>query len=163
MLYILGTLLRKALSMQGKLSTQNDEVWKQLMLIPMDYGDAALHDEETRRLMDLIGFEHGGPKYDEKYPDGIPTSIVITDSDYKTYDSGMVMYPAGHARNQTANLVDLLQNKFKKLASLAVNDVDGLLKKLDDLQGKTADEIQTLYETKMNFADQVFDKPSEDH
>lgn len=28
--------------------------------------------------MSLIKFEHGGPTYDAKYPEGIPSSIDIT-------------------------------------------------------------------------------------
>ena len=50
------------------------------MLAPADYGAEALFDKETRALMEKITFSHGGKEYDEKYPDGIPTSIVITDT-----------------------------------------------------------------------------------
>ena len=28
--------------------------------------------------MEKAEFEHGGKEYDEKYPDGIPTSVVFT-------------------------------------------------------------------------------------
>ena len=47
------------------------------MLEPKDYGYEAIKDPFTRKLMDKINFEHGGKEYDEKYPDGIPTSVVI--------------------------------------------------------------------------------------
>jgi len=47
------------------------------MLEPKDYGYDAIKDPFTRKLMDKIAFEHGGKEYDEKYPDGIPTSVVI--------------------------------------------------------------------------------------
>ena len=33
--------------------------------------------------MAKIEFEHGGKDYDDRYPDGIPTSIVITDKEGK--------------------------------------------------------------------------------
>ncbi len=49
-----------------------------LMLEPRDYGYAAVNDPLTRKLMEKIEFEHGGKPYDEKYPDGIPTSMQIT-------------------------------------------------------------------------------------
>ena len=55
-----------------------DDVWKTLMLEPVDYSQNALHHKTTRNLMDKMVFEHGGKAYDEKYPEGIPTSVVIT-------------------------------------------------------------------------------------
>jgi 2-methylcitrate dehydratase len=55
-----------------------DDYWMEFMLTPSDYSHKALYDEQTRQLMEKISFEHGGREYDEKYPDGIPTSIVIT-------------------------------------------------------------------------------------
>ena len=54
-----------------------DELWKSLMLTPKDYGKDAIIDEKTRKIMEKITFEHGGKEYDEKYPEGIPTSIQI--------------------------------------------------------------------------------------
>lgn len=48
------------------------------MLTPNDYSQKALLDPQTRSLMEKITFEHGGKEYDAKYPDGIPTSIIIT-------------------------------------------------------------------------------------
>ena len=52
-------------------------MWNDLMLMPEDYGDAALVHPLTRELMQRIDFRHGGPEYDAKYPDGIPTSLEI--------------------------------------------------------------------------------------
>jgi len=47
------------------------------MLEPKDYGYEAIKDPFTRKLMDKMTFEHGGKEYDDKYPDGIPTSVQI--------------------------------------------------------------------------------------
>lgn len=55
-----------------------DDMWKELILTPHDYNQKALFNETTRSLMEKITFEHGGPEYDKKYPDGIPTSVQIT-------------------------------------------------------------------------------------
>lgn len=55
-----------------------DQIWKRLFLAPSDYGSEGLNDVNTRKLMNKITFTHGGPEYDSKYPDGIPTSVVIT-------------------------------------------------------------------------------------
>ena len=92
------------------------------MLGPDDYSDEALVDPQTRALMERITFEHGGPEYDAKYPDGIPTSVIVTTSDGRTHDSGLVMYPAGHARNTTADLDGLLHAKRARHAEIAVSE-----------------------------------------
>lgn len=89
------------------------------MLAPNDYGKEALTNETTRALMNKIEFEHGGEKYDKLYPEGIPTSVVI-ETEKGSHDSGLVMFPAGHARNTTADLGDILQHKFKLLGKLAL-------------------------------------------
>lgn len=47
------------------------------MLEPKDYGYEALNNPITRKIMEKISFEHGGPEYDKRYPDGIPTSVII--------------------------------------------------------------------------------------
>jgi 2-methylcitrate dehydratase len=146
MVYIMSAMLHKALRLGKNLSPNNDEAWKQLMLTPDDYGGKALFDPLTRSLMAKIDFEHGGKEYDDNYPDGIPTSVVITDVDGKRYDSGFVMYPAGHARNRTADLDGILSHKFNMLASYAGNAAN-TVQRLRNLQSKTAQEIAELYNT----------------
>ncbi len=66
--YIIATLLRKAIE-------QKRSGWKELMLLPQDYDEAALGNSLTRQLIDKIEIRHGGPEYDSKYPDGIPTTL----------------------------------------------------------------------------------------
>lgn len=83
MVYIISTILRKAFESREFNSritsfTNLDEVWKTLMLEPRDYGHQALFNPQTRELMNKCTFTHGGPEYDSKYPEGIPTSISIT-------------------------------------------------------------------------------------
>lgn len=72
--------MRKAIEDQNLYSECKDmnEIWKRLFLTPYDYGSEGLHNSNTRKLMEKITFEHGGPEYDAKYPDGIPSSVVIT-------------------------------------------------------------------------------------
>lgn len=82
------------------------------MLLPEDYSKTALYDKTTRALMDKIHFVHGGPSYDKEYPKGIPTSISIEMKDKRKFDSGMVMFPGGHAANQTVDLNAILRHKF---------------------------------------------------
>lgn len=139
MLYIIGTLLRKALE-------QKRSGWKELMLTPDDYSAAAIVHPLTRRLMERIDFKHGGPEYDAKYPDGIPTSVEIEHETVGRVSSGLIMYPEGHARNRSGHLDDLLRHKFRALASLGVDDPDALLRRFSDLSSRSAAEIASLYD-----------------
>jgi len=95
--------------------------------------------------MERIDFRHGGAEYDAKYPDGIPTSVEIEHRALGKLSSGLVMYPEGHARNESGNLASLLEHKFRRLAGLGVRDVAGLRQRLSGLAGKSAAEIRELY------------------
>ena len=114
--------------------------------MPEDYSDAALNDPTTRAIMSKIDFAHGGDAYDAKYPDGIPTTIEIDHAGSGCHSSGLVMYPEGHARSTSGNLDGLLADKFRRLASLAMDDVDGLERRMTGLVGKSAEEVGALYE-----------------
>jgi 2-methylcitrate dehydratase len=150
MVYIVATMLRKAIEERETVAAiqGTDGLWQTLMLSPYDYNQAAINDPLTRELMGKIQFDHGGPDYDAKYPDGIPTSVIISTSDGKTYDSGLVMYPAGHARNTTADLAAILRHKFALLGSLALpdgGDVDRLVSSLEAIDKLSATELMALY------------------
>lgn len=131
MVYIVGTLLRKAVlgkaaSGKRKAEATSVEFWRELMLMPADYDEAALLHPLTRSLMEKIEFVHGGPEYDAKYPDGIPTTVEIDHRTLGRLSSGLVMYPEGHARNVSGNLAVLLAHKFHALAGLGVANVASL-------------------------------------
>jgi len=150
MVYIVATMLRKAIETRDTLETSGgtDALWRALMLSPYDYNHEAIMHPLTRKLMETIHFEHGGPEFDARYPDGIPTSVVITTASGQAFDSGMVMYPAGHARNTTADLATILRHKFKLLGSLALpdgGDVEGLVERLVSLGSLASDAVQGLY------------------
>lgn len=78
------------------------------MLDPKDYSYPALYNPVTRKLMEKMEFAHGGKEYDEKYPEGIPTSVQIELHDGRVLDSKFVMFPSGHARNEVADLSGIL-------------------------------------------------------
>jgi len=139
MLYIIATLLRKAYE-------QRRAGWRELMLIPADYDDAGLAHPVTRAIIDQIEIRHGGKEYDDRYPDGIPTSLEIEHDDLGSLSSGLVMYPEGHARNSSGNLDSLLEHKFRLLAGLGVDDVDGLYRRFTGMAEKSPDEIAELYD-----------------
>ena len=147
MLYLVNTMLRKALELASAKKGAKFG-WKDLMLLPHDFDAKSLHDPLTRRLMDKMSFEHGGSEYDAKYPDGIPTSMIVTDDKGATFDSGLVMYPGGHARNHLGpdkvDLHEILDHKFKKLAEIASDDPKGLVKRLSDVGDKNAKALATL-------------------
>lgn len=147
MLYLVCTMLRKAL--ENRAASKHAKVtWKDVMLLPHDFDAKSLHDPLTRRLMDKMSFEWGGPEYDAKYPDGIPTSMIITDDAGEAFDSGLVMYPGGHARNALGpdkiDLHEVLDHKFKKLAEIASDDPKSLVARLGGLQTKSARQLADM-------------------
>merc|ERR1719281_1174433 len=120
-----------------------------LMLSPYDYGKDALYDAATRDIMGKITFSHGGPEYDAKYPDGIPTSVDITMKGGKKISSGLVMYPSGHARNTSASLKTILNHKNNMLGDIVFADkatTGNFVGKLQSLKSLSAAETQTIYE-----------------
>merc|ERR1712190_231940 len=112
-------------------------------------GKDALYDAETRALMAKITFSHGGPEYDAKYPDGIPTAIDISLKTGKKISSGMVMYPSGHARNTTADLKAILQHKNHMLGDIVFADrgtVDSFVGRLTRMKSLSASEVAEVYD-----------------
>lgn len=151
MVYIIATLLRKAIDRATVVSSParpNDEItlWQDLILLPADYDEAALFHPITRELMSRIEFVHGGKEYDQKYPDGIPTTLELLHQTQGSFSSGLVMYPQGHARCERAHLAVLLAAKFKRLTENAVTDVAALYQRFSTIGAKTAEEIRTLYD-----------------
>jgi len=56
------------------------------------------------------------------------------------------MYPAGHARNTTDNLTQLLSCKVNRFAALGVQDVSAFLQRTSGFREKTSQEIQELFD-----------------
>lgn len=139
MVYIVATLFRKAIEL-GRAS------WEALMLVPADYDEASLVHPVTRRLMLKIEFRHGGPDFDRRYPDGIPTTLEIDHERIGQVSSGLVMYPEGHARDSRVNLDRLLTHKFRLLAGLGVRDPDSLFRRFSNLASKSPAEIRQLHD-----------------
>lgn len=148
MAFIVSRILQKALK-AGKVPSTMDQAWMELMLSPYDYGKDALYDSATRTLMSKITFSHGGPEYDAKYPDGIPTSMDITLKGGKKISSGLVMYPSGHARNTTANLRAILAHKNRMLGDIVFPDrssADGFVKRLESIKSLSAADVGKIYD-----------------
>jgi len=151
MVYIVSTLLRKAIEIAAartspEIAADNDGCWKALMLAPADYGPEAIVHPVTRALMAKINFEHGGPDYDRRYPDGIPTSLIVTMKDGKRFDSGLVMYPSGHARNRTADLTSILAHKFELLGRIGLSDPRPVIERLNGVGRLSASELGSIYD-----------------
>ena len=155
MLYLVCTMLRKAL--EAHQVSKKALGWKELILTPHDFDPNALKHPVTHALMEKMSFEHGGKEYDDKYPDGIPTSIVITDDQGKSHDSGLVMYPGGHARNamgpDKVDLNDVLANKFQTLGKLAFEDPSPIIKRLSVLHKRSAKDIAGLLDFDLKTGD----------
>jgi len=150
MAFIVSRILVKAFK-AGKAPSSMDDAWKTFMLSPYDYGKDALYDKETRALMQKISFSHGGPDYDAKYPDGIPTSINITIKEggsTRVISSGLVMYPSGHARNTAADLKGILDHKNGMLGDIVFADeaeLKSFLGRLKSMKSLSPSEVCEVY------------------
>jgi len=122
------------------------------MLEPKDYGHQALFNAATRELMTKCTFSHGGKAYDEKYPEGIPTSISVTLKGGKKIESGFVLFPSGHSRNTSSNLKDILNYKNNLLGRLALSESDlkEKLAVLNSIETASNKDLQQIYECKIN-------------
>lgn len=146
MVYIVATLLRKAYKARA-VNWDGADGWRRLMLTPADYAEdaTALFHPLTRKLMTLVDFRHGGPEFDRRYPDGIPTTVEIGHAKLGSVSSGLVMYPPGHARADADQLPLLLEHKFRLLTEDAVDDVDALIARFTRIAEKSSQEIAELY------------------
>jgi 2-methylcitrate dehydratase len=96
--------------------------------------------------MQLIDFRHGGPEFDGKYPDGIPTTVELGHAKLGPLTSGLVMYPQGHARANADELGSLLEHKFRLLTGDAVDDVNALVARFTGMARKSPQQLAELYE-----------------
>ena len=151
MLYIIATLLRKAYEAR-RAGWDGQNGWQQLMLVPSDYAEdeSALFHPLTRRLMDQIDFRHGGPDFDRRYPDGIPTTVEISHAKLGPLSSGLVMYPQGHARADAQDLPALLDHKCRLLVGEAVNDVDALVARFSNLSARKTSQAVVRFQDRWN-------------
>jgi len=154
MVYIVATMVRKAHEIivaegVGFFSQSNDVIWKRLMLTPYDFDLDAITNETSRMIMGKIFFEHGGDEYDEKYPDGIPTSVHITMKNGDVFDSGLIMYPSGHARNTTCNIEDILHAKFAMHGQIAMEDPTQTIKRCNAIATLDRDSIQSIWDIEL--------------
>jgi len=149
MVYIVSTMLRKAME-KGGVPAHGDDTWCELMLSPYDYGKEAIANTQTRKLMEKIEFVHGGKEYDDKYPEGIPTSIDIFTKKGAKCSSGFVMFPSGHARNTTCDLKKILAYKNKMLGTISLPEAEvaPFVAKLDDLKSASGKDLDTVYDLK---------------
>ena len=138
MVYIIATLLRKAAE-SGKAD------WLQLMLEPADYDESAILNPQTREWMNRIEFMHGGPEFDQKYPQGIPTRMKIEHSG-GSLDSGLVMFPLGHARSDPHLWRPILMEKIERFARIGVDNVSELLADLQGIGTMSASKVRSLYD-----------------
>jgi 2-methylcitrate dehydratase len=129
------------------------------MLTPWDYGKQELVDKNTRSLMEKIEFEHGGKEFDEKYPDGIPTSVIIHLAEGAQLSTDIVMYPPGHSRNTTSDLKGILRYKFAIMGKMGLedNELKAVLERLENFENLTSKDLQGVYNCQINYAKEPLD------
>ena len=118
--------------------------WDSLMLLPEDYSNEAIRDPEIRRLIERIVIEHGGRDYDDRYPEGIPTSVAVEHAALGPLGGDLVNFPLGHARSDAARTAAVVNLKFDRLVAGAVDD-PSMLRRRMQLAGKSPKEIAELY------------------
>lgn len=114
------------------------------MLLPDDYSAAAIGDPAVAALIAKIAIAHGGPEYDARYPEGIPTRVEIEHAALGRLDGGFVLFPQGHARSDAARTAALVDLKFDRLVAGAVDDPAALRARMR-LAGRSAADIADLY------------------
>lgn len=139
--YIVAKTLLKARAAHARAEPLG---WESLMLLPDDYSAAAIGDPAIKRLIDRIEIAHGGRDYDEKYPEGIPTSVAVEHATLGRLGGGLVSFPLGHARSDAARTAAVVDLKFDRLVAKVVDDPRALRRRMS-LAGKTADEVAELY------------------
>ena len=109
--------------------------------------------------MKKIEFVHGGLEYDSKYPEGIPTSLELHTKGGKVLDSGLVMFPGGHARCDHISLEEVLQHKFKLLGKLSMDkqEMGRFLINLANIQEMNNEDLQDIYDCNIKFSDDPID------
>jgi 2-methylcitrate dehydratase len=161
MVYIISTLIRKAFDKADAINNSKDfeDLWKALMLTPKDYGKDAIFNETTRKIMEKIEFTHGGVEYDSKYPEGIPTSMELKTSAGKVLDSGLVMFPGGHARCENISAKQVLQHKFVLLGKLGLekHELQRFMINLANIGEMTNEDLQDIYDCNIKFAEEPID------
>ena len=118
--------------------------WDELMLLPDDYDAERIADPGIAALIARMAIIHGGPEYDARYPDGIPTSVTIDHAAFGRLESGVVCHPLGHARSDQAATGALVDLKFDRLVAGAVADPAALESRVR-LAGKSAEDVAELY------------------
>jgi 2-methylcitrate dehydratase len=162
MVYIISTLIKKAFDKVEAIKDDKDleDLWKTLMLSPLDYRKEAIVDPVTRKLMDKIEFVHGGAEYDSKYPEGIPTSMEVHMKGGKVLDSGLVMFPGGHARCKNISVDEVLRHKFKLLGKLGLekSEMIRFIVELQNIGDLSNDELQDIYDCNIRFSGEPIDE-----
>lgn len=164
MVFILSRLFKKAQDKKGELKTlsnDSNKFWDRLMLTPVDYSNIALNCKQTRGIMEKIHFFHGGQKFDEKYPEGIPSQVDIEFVDGKKLSSGFVMFPPGHSANTSHNLKSTLEHKSKlylDFCQISPNEVNSFLHKLNNLEELDNKQLENLYNIPLSYSNVSIDE-----
>ena len=140
--YIIAKTIQKAAS---NYATGNKKSgWSELMLLPEDYSDDALADQDIKQIIEKIDIVHGGPDYDSFYPEAIPASVSIDHKEFGRLDGGRCLFPLGHARSDEAATVALVDEKFERLVTGAVSSPQAIGRHLR-LRDASAAHVANLY------------------
>ena len=146
--FILAAVLVKAYKSQSA-------SWKELMLLPEDYTEEKIHDPTIRQVIATIDVIHGGDQYDHRYPQGIPTAVILEHADIGRIESKLVMYPLGHAKSDHEETRHILDHKISTLAKLGVKDPNEFVNKIKTLEDLSPSDVLSLYECDIDWCDKA--------
>jgi len=164
MIYIISTMLRKAIAIGADLTKSCDKIenlYKLLIMTPNDYTIDAINNQFTRSIMEKINFVYGGKKFDDLYPEGIPTQLDISFVDGTSASSGIIMYPCGHALNTECDIYSLLDYKNNMLLELTFKNKssqEALIAKLNSIETMSNEDLELIYEGDLEMATIPFDE-----
>jgi len=80
----------------------------------------------------------------------------------KIFDSGMIMFPGGHARNESVPLRDILSHKFKLLGKLGLekNELVKFIVNLENIAEMNNEDLVDIYDCNIKFAEEPIDDNS---
>ena len=71
----------------------------------------------------------------------------------------MVIFPGGHAMNETVSLTDILQHKFVRLGQLCLekDELYQFVMQLENIGEMTNEQLQDIYECNIKYSEEYID------
>ena len=91
--------------------------------------------------------------------------MTITTNNGHEYDSGLILFPGGHAANKTVDLKTILMHKFDKLGKLGLDEEEckEFVANLENIANLDNKQLQSIYDCEIDFKEHsIDDAPKKD-